>query len=216
MVNLYLSKEFPLEKSIQKPRPGLWQVFTTWLVIGAQSFGGGTSTLILIHQACMKHGWVAEDEFVRLWALVQIAPGINLVKFTILLGHRLRGWPGLLAACSGLLLPSAGVTVLMTAGFTAIQGQPLVKAAMRGVMPATVGLSLAMGAQMAQPLFGQAIKEGRPRLAAHLLISVCAALLLGLYNASPVLVLLAAGTAAVLLLPRLPLKPARSVPGASQ
>ena len=164
----------------------------------------------------MKHGWLREDEFVRLWALVQIAPGINLVKFTVLLGHRLRGWPGLFAACSGLLLPSAGVTVLMTAGFTAIQGQPLVKAAMRGVLPATVGLSLAMGVQMGQPLFSQAVKEGRPRLAAHVLIMVSAALLLGLYNASPVVVLLAAGTAAVLLLPRLPLKPAPAVPEASQ
>jgi hypothetical protein len=84
------------------------------------------------------------------------------------------------------------------------------------VLPATVGLSLAMGAQMAQPLFGQAIKEGRPRLVAHVLIMVSAALLLGLYNTSPVVVLLAAGTAALLLLPRLPLKPAAAAPEASQ
>jgi chromate transporter len=189
-----------------KPRPGLWDLFTTWLVLGIQSFGGGSSTLILIHQACLKRGWVDEDEFVRLWALVQISPGINLVKLTILVGHRLRGWPGLIAAGAGLLLPSAAATVLMTAGFTVIQSQPLVRAAMRGVLPAAIGLSLAMGVQMAQPLITQAYHEGTSRLAAHLVILAAAALLMAVNGVSPVVVLLAAGGAAVLLLAVIPVK----------
>ena len=189
-----------------KPRPGLWDLFTTWLVLGIQSFGGGSSTLILIHQACLKRGWVDEDEFVRLWALVQISPGINLVKLTILVGHRLRGWPGLIAAGAGLLLPSAAATVLMTAGFTVIQSQPLVRAVMRGVLPATIGLSLAMGVQMAQPLISRAYKEGTSRLAAHLVILAAAALLMAFNGVSPVVVLLAAGGAAVLLLAVIPVK----------
>jgi chromate transporter len=109
-----------------KSKPSLWDLFVTWLVIGMQSFGGGSSTLLLIHQASIKRGWVDEDEFVRTWALVQIAPGINLVKLTALMGYKLRGWPGLLAANAGLLLPSVLATVLMTAGFSAIQSQPVV------------------------------------------------------------------------------------------
>jgi chromate transporter len=185
-------------------------------MLGIQSFGGGSSTLILIHQACVQRGWVDEAEFVRLWALVQIAPGINLVKLTLLVGHRLRGWPGLIAAGAGLLLPSAAVTVLMTAGFTVIQSQPLVRAAMRGVLPATIGLSLAMGVQMAQPLITQAYKEGTPRLAAHLVIITAAALLMAVNSVSPVVVLLAAGGAAVLLLAVIPARkkplPAKAPP----
>ena len=190
------------------PRPGLWELFTTWLVMGIQSFGGGSSTLIMIHEACMKRAWLDDDEFVRLWALVQIAPGINLVKFTLLIGRKLRGWPGLAAAGAGLLLPSALVTVLMTAGFTAVQGQPLVQAAMRGVMPAAIGLSLAMGVQMAQPLITRAYHEGPPRLAAHLAILAAAALFMAVNGVSPVVVLLAAGAAAVLLLALIPARPA--------
>ena len=196
----------PLSTSTFLPRPRLWDLFTTWLALGIQSFGGGSSTLIMIHQACIRHGWVDDAEFVRLWALVQISPGINLVKLTILLGYRLRGWPGLLAAAAGLLLPSAAITVLMTAGFTVIQSQPLVRAAMRGVLPATIGLSLAMGVQMAQPLITQAYKEGTSRLAAHLVILAAAALLMAVNGVSPVVVLLAAGGAAVLLLAVIPVK----------
>ncbi len=183
----------------QNPGPGLWTLFTTWFMVGIQSFGGGSSTLILIQRACTRRGWLEEGQFVRLWALVQIAPGINLIKLTFLIGHRLRGWPGLLAAGAGLLLPSASATVLMTVGFTAISGQPLVKAAMRGILPATIGLSLAMAVQMVQPLFNQARKEGGLSLGLHLSILVAGALLMSVNGVSPLVVLLAAGAAGVLL-----------------
>ncbi len=184
----------------------MWEIFITWLVTGVQSFGGGSSTFYLIHQACVERGWLDEETFVRTWALAQISPGINLLKLTVLVGYRLRGWPGLLAGVAGLLLPSGAATVLMTAGFSLIRGQPLVQAAMRGILPATIGLSLAMGVQMAQPLLTRARREGKARLGVHLLILVGAALLLGLGNVSPVVVLLVSGAAAVILLALIPLK----------
>jgi chromate transporter len=182
------------------PRPRLWKLFTTFFIMGIQSFGGGTSTLFLIHQSCVDQEWLTEDEFLRAFALVQISPGINLVKLTMLVGYHLRGWPGLIAASAGLLLPSALVTVLMTAGFTAVSGQPLVQAAMKGVLPATVGLSLAMGVQMAQPILVRAHQEGPTRLAAHLFILATAALFMVLNSTSPVLALVLSGALGMLLL----------------
>jgi chromate transporter len=180
-------------------RPSLWELFRIFLVLGVQSFGGGSSTLYLIHQAAMQGGWMGEEEFVRTYALVQISPGINLIKLTMLLGHRLRGWAGLIFATAGMLLPSAGVTVLMTAGFSAIRQQPLVQAAMKGVMPATIGLSLAMAVQMGQPLFSRAYREGPARLGSNLAILAAAALLMAVNGISPVMVLLGAGAAGLLL-----------------
>ena len=187
-------------------RPGLGEIFFTWVTLGIQSFGGGSSTFYLIHQACIDRGWLGEEEFVRDWALAQISPGINLVKLTALVGYRLRGWPGVSMAMSGLLLPSAAITALMTAGFSIIRSQPLVQAAMRGILPATIGLSIAMGVQMAQPVLARARQEGAVRLGAHILILAGAALLLAVGNVSPVPVLLLAGVAAILLLAMLPIK----------
>ena len=181
---------------IVRPRVKLWDLFIAWFAIGIQSFGGGTSTLMLINQACLKHGWMGDDEFARLWALVQIAPGINLVKLTALIGRRLRGWPGLVASMAGLLLPSAAATALMTAGYTLIRDLAWVKAMLRGILPATIGLGLAMSANLVRPLFTRAFREGMLRLGAHILILVGAAVLMALGSLSPVVIMLAAGTAA--------------------
>ena len=191
---------------IKRPQAKHWDIFVTWLVIGIQSFGGGTSTLLLIHQTCIKKGWLEEDEFVRDWAMVQISPGINLVKFTGLIGYRLLGWPGLATAMTGLLLPSALATVLMTAGFSVIRNLPVVQAAMKGILPATVGLSVTMSIQMGQALLTRAHKEGTLRLGAHLLILTTAALLMAVTSLSPVLVLLICGGASVFFLAIIPIK----------
>ena len=194
-------------------RPGLWQLFTTWLSIGIQSFGGGSSTLFLINQACLTQGWLTEEEFVRAWALVQIAPGINLLKLTILIGQKLRGWPGVFVSAAGLMVPSATVTVLMTAGFTVVRSLAVVQAAMRGILPATIGLGLAMAVQMSRPLLSQGRREGPLRLSATLCILAGAALLMAQAGTSPIVVLLAAGAAAVLLFALLPVRGTPQRPG---
>ena len=146
-----------------------------------------------------------EELFLRDWALAQISPGINLLKLTILVGYHLQGWPGLIASGSGLMVPSAVVTALMTAGFSAIRSAPLVQAALKGVLPATIGLSLAMGVQMGQPLLARAQREGKIRLGVHILILAGAALLMTANAVSPVLVLLLAGAAAMLVLAVIPI-----------
>lgn len=193
-----------METPFHSARPNPGEIFATWLLVGIQSFGGGSSTFSLIHHAVIKRGWLNEEEFVRAWALAQIAPGINLVKLTVMIGYRLGGWLGLFAAMSGLLLPSAAVTVLMTAGFATIRSLPLIQAMMKGILPAAIGLSLAMGAQMAQPIFLRAHKEGRARLGAHFFILASAALLMGITRLSPVVILLLSGVTAILLFVLIP------------
>jgi chromate transporter len=182
------------------------ELLRVFLVLSLQSFGGGASTLVLIRQACIQRGWMEEGEFVRTWALVQMAPGINLLKLTALIGHKLCGWAGLAFAMTGLLLPSALVTVLMTAGYSAVRDQPLVQSALKGLLPATIGLSLMTSFQMARPLLKQARHESPLRLAANLLILGSAGLLFSLLNASPAAVLLGGGAAGVLLFALIPVR----------
>ena len=200
-----------MHKTLQKPAPGLAALLVDWLLIGIQSFGGGASSFSLIHQVAIKRGWLSEDEFVHEWALVQISPGINLVKLTVLIGYRLLGWPGIVVCVGGLLLPSAAVTVLMTAGFTTIRSVPWIQAIMKGIIPATVGLSFAMGLQMAQQVFSGAQKEGRLRLAAHVLILAGAAGLMGFTQISPLFILLLAGVTAAVLFFLIPMRAVESL-----
>jgi chromate transporter len=186
------------------PPPRLLDILMTWFSIGIQSFGGGSTTLYLIRQACITRGWLTEAEFAKDWALVQISPGINLIKITAVIGYQLRGWPGLIAAIGGLLLPSATITVLMTAGFTIIRDWPFVKAAMRGVIPATIGISIGLGIQMAQAPLSRARRTGRVSVGTHLALLAGSALLLAVAHASPVIVLALSGISGMLLLGDLP------------
>lgn len=175
----------------------LKEIFLVFFKLGIQSFGGGSSTLYLVHQACLTHGWLNDEEFVRAWALVQISPGINLVKLIALIGYQLCGWLGLVASMLGLLLPSATITILMTAGYSAIRTQPLVQAAMRGILPATIGLSLAMTFQLAQSIFTNAYHEGKTRLGVHALLFLGAFLLTAWAKISPLIVMFLTGALAI-------------------
>jgi chromate transporter len=189
---------------------GLWRIFVTFLLIGLQSFGGGSATFLLIHQVCMKQDWMDEDEFIKNWAICQLSPGINLIKFTILIGNRLRSWRGVLAATSGLVVPSALVTALMTAFYTLYKDQPAIQAAMRGILPATIGLSLAMSANLAVPVFKAAKGEGGVRLLVQVVIVVLATVSMALGWLSPLLVMLGAAGLTAVAMTYLPVPPAPS------
>ena len=126
-------------------RPTIRRQLRVWVAVGSQSVGGGASTLFLMRQLLIRReGWVTEREFAQDWTLSRTSPGLTLIGLAALLGRRIDGARGLLLALLGLLVPSAGITIAMAAGFIYIRDQPLVQAAIRGIAPATIGLTLAI------------------------------------------------------------------------
>src|SRR5437660_12810260 len=99
-------------------KPTLRRLLWIWTGIGIQSFGGGSATLYLIRRVAVeRYGWLTDDEFTRYWGICQIAPGINILGFVILIGWRVAGAAGALLALSGLLVPSAAITIALTAAY---------------------------------------------------------------------------------------------------
>lgn len=132
-----------------------------WTAVGIQSFGGGSATLALIRKAFVdSSGLVTPEEFSRDWGLVQIAPGINLFALTILIGRRTGGAAGIAVGLIGLLTPSIAATIVLTALYAHIAQVPWVHAALRGIVPATVGIGIAMGIQTLAPSASEAKREG--------------------------------------------------------
>jgi len=174
------------------PSPGL--ILRTWLSIGMHSFGGGATTLTLIRRAVVdRYGWLSEVEFTREWTLCQLAPGINLLGIAILIGRRLDGARGIALALLGLLLPSVALTIVITAGYAAVQSAPAVQAALRGIVPATVGLGLVTAYQTARPALRENHREGAGKLLAGVLLLIGAGAAVALWRRPVVLVLLVAG-----------------------
>lgn len=180
-------------------RPSHIRLLGIWLRLGVQSFGGGSATQYLIYRTFVERlGWLSREEFARCWALCQLTPGINLLALTVLIGWRLSGTAGVALSLVGLLLPSVSITVLMTAAYASVRDLPLVQAALRGVVPATVGLGLLMCWRLAAPLLEASRKDGGYSYAMAVALLLGGALCLLLFQPPVVVVLLAAGSVAAL------------------
>jgi chromate transporter len=126
-------------------RPTARAQLRVWLAIGSQSVGGGAATLLLMRRLLIRRErWLTESEFVQDWTLSRTSPGLTLIGLAALLGRRIDGRRGIALALGGLLVPSAAITIALAAGFVYIRDQPLVQAAIDGIAPATIGLTLAM------------------------------------------------------------------------
>jgi chromate transporter len=113
-----------------------------FIAVGTQSVGGGTSTLLLLRRFLVERGQlITEREFTEAWALCQLSPGIHLVAFAGLLGRRIGGWRGVVVAVCGMMIPAALITAAMTAAYGFIADEPLARAALAGMAPATGGMT---------------------------------------------------------------------------
>ena len=171
---------------LARPRPSLLALARTWVAIGSQSLGGGPSTLYMMRSLLVeRHGWLDARVFRECWAIGQASPGMHLIALSGLLGERLAGLPGIVVSVTAMVLPAALITILLTAGLVEIEQHPLVQSMLRGVVPATGGMTLAMAV-----FFGRtSARKGRVAVVDWLLVTV-AALLAGLARL-PVLLILA-------------------------
>lgn len=154
-----------------------WRLFSVWLGIGMQSFGGGAVTLALIRRTVVEQqAWFSDAEFAQMWGLCQLAPGINLLGIAMLIGWRLARTKGVVCSLFGFLLSSVSLTILLTALYVHYSKLPVLRAALRGIIPATVGLGLLTAWDIAKPPLKRALEEGRWSLGVNyslLLGSVC-------------------------------------------
>jgi chromate transporter len=149
--------------------PSLGAIFVSFLRIGTQSFGGGTSMWIR-RELVQRRGWLQERPFLAGLALCQIAPGANSMNMAVFAGTTLRGVPGALVAISGLmLLPVAFVLVAGWLYFAGL-GPPGLQITLSGVGAAAIGLNLANGIQ----LTGLAVRN-----AGHAMVMLGVALAIG-------------------------------------
>lgn len=117
----------------------------TFFAAGSQSLGGGPSTLYLMRLYLVdRFRWVTAREFLEDWALSRVSPGIHLVANAGLLGRRLDGLRGVAVATASLVIPASVIAALITAGYALVRDQPLVRAALAGIEPVTLGLTVGM------------------------------------------------------------------------
>ena len=84
------------EISSSAPSASVWNIFTEFLIIGATSFGGVVP--YLRGSLVTRRHWIDDREYVELLSISQSLPGLNATNMAILVGEKLRGWLGSIAA----------------------------------------------------------------------------------------------------------------------
>lgn len=127
-----------------------FQIFYTFLAIGAFTFGGGYSMVALIQAEVVDHwGWMTAAEFTDLLAVSQMTPGpvgINTATYAGYTAVLSAGYPQWAAVCGSLLASLAVIAVpvllvmLLGAWLLAHRDNPRVSALMRTLRLVALGL----------------------------------------------------------------------------
>lgn len=134
----------------------LWEIFVTFLFIGAISFGGGV-VAYLRASLVLKKGWLDEEHFLSALEIAQALPGLNATNMSIIVGDRLRGVVGAIAAFLGMTLPGGTMVLVLGVLYAANAHNPYVNAALVGVGAAAVGMLAAVTLQIGRKQFSQNI-----------------------------------------------------------
>lgn len=123
-----------------------WKLFSSFLRIGAFTFGGGWAMISLIQKEVVeKRKWISEEEFLDLLAVAQSLPGILAVNISVAVGNKLRGMRGSIAAAFGTILPSFLIILCIAIFLTPdlIKTNRVISAIFQGIRPAVVALIVA-------------------------------------------------------------------------
>ena len=124
----------------------LRRLFLTFAKIGAFTFGGGWAMISLIEREVVdKYRWMERTEFLDLLAVAQSMPGILAVNISVVVGDKLRGLKGSLAASAGTIMPCFVIILLIAMFLTPelIMNNATLTAIFKGIRPVVVALIIA-------------------------------------------------------------------------
>jgi chromate transporter len=177
--------------------PSLRALFLVFGKIGLFSFGGGSTTLVLMEQEVVRRrGWLTNHQFLFTMALSRMWPGVHLLAQSVLIGHVLRGLAGALICLAGMMLPATAVTIVFTAFFVVLRENPVGAGMIAGVLPATAGLAFAVAYR-----FARAEVAGERRVAGATILALAGGsfVLMALLRVSSVITVIGAGILAIFL-----------------
>ena len=140
----------PTDAALDAARPdvSIAQIFLEFLIIGSTSFGGVVP--YLRGSLVTKRHWVDDKEFVEMLSISQSLPGLNATNMAVLLGEKLRGALGSIAAVLGICLPGGLLMYVVGIFYRAHGDHAFITGGLKGVAAAAVGLILSTVVQMSK------------------------------------------------------------------
>ena len=123
-----------------------WQLFLSFLQIGAFSFGGGYAAMPLIQdQVIEKYHWMTMADFTDLVTISQMTPGPIGINAATFAGMKVAGLGGAVAATFGFVAPSLILGIILARLFFKYGDIGPIRGILNGLRPAVVALICAAG-----------------------------------------------------------------------
>jgi chromate transporter len=105
------------------------------------TFGGGYAVIPLIEKEVIsKRNWVEKGELTNLFAVSQSIPGAIAINAATMIGYRIAGVAGALAAMAGIVLPTFLIVIALCILFLHVHQYEPISAALEGIRVAIVAL----------------------------------------------------------------------------
>lgn len=173
-----------------KEAPAVVQIVSTFSGISLTLFGGGYVVIPALHELFVENlNWLTSAEFADGIAIGQITPGPIYITATFI-GYKVAGVMGAFLATLAIFTPPAVLTVLLSRFVAVLNHSSIVKAAMKGIRAAVIGMIFASAVTI-----GQTINLSVVSIAIFLVTFIISFK----YTVSPVYLIIGAGVAGFVL-----------------
>ena len=151
---------------------------------GLGAYGGGFAIVPHLKQVVARQGWLTDRQFADAVAIGKLTPGPVLLLATFI-GYLRHGWLGAIVATIGIFSAPFALVTFAGTWLDRIRSRRPVRAALRGLTPAVLGLMAAAMISLGDTLNGEA----------EIAIAVAVALTLSRFEVNPAVMLALGGVA---------------------
>jgi chromate transporter len=119
--------------------------------LGLLSLGGNGAVVAEVSREMAVHGWMSQEQFVRNYALSQLAPGPGGFA-PITLGYHVAGYAGAIVAWTAYVLPTVVLALLAVAVWHRVRHLAWPTAMRAALTPIVLGLSAASLVALGRPM----------------------------------------------------------------
>ncbi|MCB1056865.1 MAG: chromate efflux transporter, partial [Acidobacteria bacterium] len=124
-----------------RSRGRLLELAGLFVKLGSVAFGGPAAHIALLEtEVVERRRWLERQHFLDLIGATQLIPGPNSTEMVMHVGHERAGWPGLLVAGAGFILPAALITGLFAWFYVRFGSLPAVAPFFAGIQPVIVAV----------------------------------------------------------------------------
>ena len=133
-----------------KKRNRLLKIFLSTLYLSAFTFGGGYVIITLMKQKFVDElHWIDDDEMLDMVAIAQSSPGPIAVNGAVIIGYKLEGIVGVLAAVLGAVLPPFVILTVISMFYSAFRNLFVVQSLLTGMKAGVSAVILSVVYDMA-------------------------------------------------------------------